>query len=117
MDKVSVLRMIDGAIEERVNYEVGKVIDNVLDLNTEPQKKRTIKITLEFVPDETRQILQLSAKVESKLVPTENVRGTLAIGAGNGGEVVVWEHGKQMPGQMDMTGGEQPQPKLLQFAK
>jgi len=29
--KVSILQMVNGAIQERVDYEVKKVIDNILD--------------------------------------------------------------------------------------
>ena len=118
MEKESVLRMIDGAIEERVDYEVGRLIDNVLDLNTKPTAKRSITIVLEFVPDETRSIMGLSATVKSKLVATESVKSTLNIGTdAKTGEVVVREVGKQVAGQLSIQGEEQPEPKILAFAK
>jgi hypothetical protein len=34
----SLLQMAKGAIQERVDYEVSKVIDNILDVNTEPER-------------------------------------------------------------------------------
>lgn len=118
MEKESVLRMIDGAIEERVDYEVGRLLDNVLDLNTKPTAKRTITITLEFSPDETRNVMSLNATVKTKLAATEAVKTTLSITADpRNGEVIVSEVGKQVPGQLSMQGEEQPQPKLLAFAK
>lgn len=78
MEKSSVLRMINGAIEERVDYEVGRLIENVMDRNTKPNQKRKITITLEFVPDETRTILHLNAVVKSVLAPTDSVKTTLS---------------------------------------
>lgn len=118
MEKASVLRMINGAIEERVDYEVGRLIENVMDRNTKPDQKRKITITLEFVPDETRTILRLNAVVKSALAPTDSVKTTLSIITdGNTGEVVVREVGTQIPGQYDIAGEEEPKPKILQFAK
>ena len=116
MEKSSVLRMINGAIEERVDYEVGRLIENVMDRNTKPNQKRKITITLEFVPDETRTILHLNAVVKATLAPTDSVKTTLSIITdGNTGEVVVHEVGAQIPGQYDMAGEQEPQPKILQF--
>ena len=40
LDKKSILEMSMGAILERVDYEMGKVIDNILDVNTKPTAKR-----------------------------------------------------------------------------
>ena len=39
-----------GAILERVDYEMGRVLDNILDPNTKPTGKRKITISLELVP-------------------------------------------------------------------
>lgn len=36
---------------------------------------------------------------------------------GKTGEVVVHEVGAQIPGQYDMAGEQEPQPKILQFVK
>lgn len=44
--KASILKMANGAIQERVDYEVSKVIDNILDVNTETKKKRKIVLTI-----------------------------------------------------------------------
>ena len=43
-NRASILQMARGAIQERVDYEVCKAVDNILDLNTDPTAKR--KITL-----------------------------------------------------------------------
>ena len=41
-DTSSILEMARGAIIEQFDVEVGKVINNILDPNTEPAKKRSI---------------------------------------------------------------------------
>lgn len=40
LDKKSILEMSMGAILERVDYEMGKVMDNILDPNTKATAKR-----------------------------------------------------------------------------
>ena len=50
LDKKSILEMSMGAILERVDYEMGKVIDNILDPNTKPTGKRKITVSLELIP-------------------------------------------------------------------
>lgn len=53
LDKKSILEMSMGAILERVDYEMGKVMDNILDPNTKATAKRKISVTLELSPART----------------------------------------------------------------
>ena len=48
--KKSILQMAKGAIEERVDYETNRVVDNILDPNTKAAAKRKITLTIEFAP-------------------------------------------------------------------
>ena len=41
LQKKSILRMARGAIEETTDYEMARIMDNILDPNTSPTKKRT----------------------------------------------------------------------------
>ena len=41
-----------GALQERVDRAIAKVVDNILDPNTDAKKKRTIQIAITFVPNE-----------------------------------------------------------------
>lgn len=43
METKSILEMARGEIMEQVDIEVGKIVDNILDLNTDP--KRYMKLT------------------------------------------------------------------------
>lgn len=56
LQKVSILQAMQGAINEHVDYEMKKVIDNILDINTEAKKKRKIVVTLELTPDENGEV-------------------------------------------------------------
>lgn len=112
----SILQMAKGAIQERVDYEVTKVIDNILDANTDPKAKRKITLTIEMKPDENRQFISLSASAKSTLAPVVPIGTTLGIAADKNGEMVIVETVPQIPGQLNLDGEEQAAPKLLKIA-
>lgn len=117
-DKASILRMAMGAIEERVNYEMGGILDNILDPNTDPKKKRRMTILLDFVPDAERRTIQVSAGVKSTLVATDPVMTSLYVsGNSRTGEMEVYEMVPQIPGQQSFQGDTQEDPKVLKFQK
>lgn len=115
MCRESILRMAQGAIEEKVDYEVSRVIDNILDPNTKPDAKRKITITLEFLPDAERKHIALAASAKSALVPTAAVATSMIITSDGNGEMVIAEMVPQIPGQLNMNGEEQQQPKILRL--
>lgn len=111
----SILSMAQGAIEEKVDYEVSRVIDNIMDVNTKPDATRKIVITLEFKPDAERRHIGISASAKSTLVPTSPASTSVLITTDGNGEMVVAEMVPQIPGQFSITGEEQPQPKILRL--
>lgn len=117
LDKKSILEMSMGAILERVDYEMGKVIDNILDLNTKPNGKRKITVTMELVPSADRRSITVQTTAKSTLVPTDPVTTNLFITSQPGGEMVVAEMVPQVPGQVAMDGSEQEYPKILNFKR
>lgn len=107
-----------GAILERVDYEMGKVIDNILDPNTKPTGKRKITVSLELIPSADRRTITVQTTAKSALVPTDPVTTSLFITNQPGsGEMVVAEMVPQVPGQMALDGAEQGQPKILNFKR
>lgn len=54
-DKKSILEMSMGAILERVDYEMGRVLDNIIDPNTKATAKRKITVNLELIPSSDRK--------------------------------------------------------------
>ncbi len=118
LDKKSILEMSMGAILERVDYEMGKVIENILDLNTKPTGKRKITVTLELIPSSDRKTITVQTTAKSALVPTDPVTTSLFItNQPSTGEMVVAEMVPQVPGQVAMDGTEQAQPKILNFKR
>lgn len=116
LEKKSILEMSMGAILERVDYEMGKVIDHILDPNTKPTGKRKITVGLELIPSADRKTITVQTTAKSTLVPTDPITTSLYITNQPGtGEMVVAEMVPQVPGQLGMDGGEQDRPKVLKF--
>lgn len=117
-DKKSILEMSMGAILERVDYEMGRVLDNIIDPNTKATAKRKITVNLELIPSSDRKTITVQSTAKSTLVPTEPITTSLFITSQPGtGEMVVAEMTPQVPGQVSMDGNVQEQPKALKFAE
>lgn len=114
--KNSILDMATGAIKERVDYDVAKVIGNILDPNTKAQAKRKITLTIEFAPDEDRKKIAISVTSKATLCPTNPVSTALAFVPNRDGEAQLVEMVPQVPGQMALDGTEQAAPKLLKLS-
>lgn len=108
--------MARGAIQERVDYEISKIVENILDYNTEPCLERKLTLTIKLKPDENRQYIKIAASAVSKLAPATPVGTTLGIAADGNGEMVIVESVPQVPGQMNLEGTEQEEPKMLRIA-
>ena len=76
-DPKSILQMARGAFQERVDLEMAKVIDNILDPNTKPTQKRKLTLTIEFTPDDDRQNIGVSVSVKYSLSLQPKRRGRL----------------------------------------
>lgn len=117
MKNKSIIDMAQGAIKERVDYEMAHVLDNIMDPNTRADKRRTLTIQLNFVPDADRRQIGVSVTAKSKLEPTNPVATSLYITGDNNGEVQAVEMVPQIPGQQDVYGREQEEPAALRLIK
>lgn len=114
----SILEMARGGFMERVDYEMPKIIENILNANTKSTAKRKLTITMEFVPDDDRTSIVANFSTKIALAPTNPIRTTLYIsGEGSTGEMQVVEMVPQIPGQMDLEGSEQDIPATLKLIK
>lgn len=118
LDKKSILEMSMGAILERVDYEMGKVMENILDPNTKATAKRKISVTLELIPSADRRTITVQSTAKCSLTPTDPVTTSLYItNAPSTGELLVAEMVPQVPGQLALDGEEQDHPKILKFKR
>jgi len=114
--KSSLLQMAKGAIQERVDYEVSRVVDNLLDMNTEAKAKRKVVLTLVMTTDDDRRVVKVEASAKSALAPVTPIGTSLVITADGDGEMMLAEIVPQVPGQMSLTGEVQEAPKILKIA-
>ena len=103
--------------EERVDYEMDKVIQNILDPNTKATAKRKITLTIELTPDDERRTIGVQVTAKSTLAATNPVATALYVTSDGNGELVVAEMVPQVPGQMNMDGTQQEAPKLLKLVQ
>lgn len=116
-DRSSIPQMARGAFQERVDYEMGRVVDNILDLNTKATAKRKITLTIELTPDDERQTISVAVQAKATLAPTNPVATALCITSDGNGEMVVAEMVPQIPGQINMDGTQQEAPKILKLVQ
>lgn len=64
-DKKSILEMSMGAILERVDYEMGRVLDNIIDPNTKATAKRKITVNLELIPSSDRKTITVQSTAKA----------------------------------------------------
>lgn len=93
-------KLADGALAEKVNTELSRVLDNIADPNTDPGKKRTVTITMTITGDENREVLNTSVLTKSKLVPSKEVQTKLLMGADKQGNIIGKELRSGVKGQM-----------------
>ena len=99
----SILQMARGAIQERADYEMSRLLDNILDPN----------ITLKLKPDDTRQNIAVSCVAKSTLAATNPVTTSLYVAD----EETIVEMVPQIPGQTAIDAPDQEAPPLLKLIK
>ena len=105
----SILQMARGAIMERADYEMSRLLANILDPNTSATAKRKLTLTLELKPDDDRQTITVSCTAKPTLAATNPVVTSLYVADED--SVV------EMPGQTGMDGNVQEAPPVLKIIK
>ncbi|WP_438477319.1 hypothetical protein [Streptococcus pluranimalium] len=88
----------EGGLQEKVDKELEKVFDNILDPNTETKVARKVTITLTMKPDDARQTVSTAMEVKSTLAPQTGVATTVLVGEKDG-KVYANELKSTVPGQ------------------
>lgn len=108
--------LMDGALTERFNMEMERVLQNVFDPNTEPKSKRNITISITITPNERRDAAEFKVDVKSRLAHPIAVAQTVLLAQSDDGTVTATEVTNQLPGQLDI-GGNEFIPKVVSFGK
>lgn len=96
--------LMNGALNERYNTEIKKILENIYDPNTDPKVKRSITLTLTLAPNQNRDAAEMECNVKVKLAPPVPVKQTVFITQNDDGSVHALENNGQLPGQVDMYG-------------
>lgn len=73
MKQIDINNLAGGAMAERINRELTKVAENILDPNTDPKSARTITVTIKIKPDDAREIGMTDIQVKSSLAPAKAI--------------------------------------------
>lgn len=74
---LNISTLANGGVQEKINAELKKVFENIMDPNTSPKDKRKVSIEIVLSPDEQRTTIASSVKVKSSLAPQLDVSTTI----------------------------------------
>lgn len=99
---LSLENMCGGAVNEVFQRELSEVLDNIYDINTDPEAKRKLSLEFTLTPFEDRSGASIHFVCKSKLMPTKTVNGTIFL-ASRAGKIVAVPHN---PKQAQLFGEE-----------
>lgn len=112
MGRVNLETFAGGALQEKFDNAMKKVLANLLDPNTPWKNKRKVAIEVSFEQNENRDDASVNVSVVTKLAPVKPIGTRMAIGKDlKTEEVFAEEYGSQCRGQITM---EQYQEELEQ---
>jgi hypothetical protein len=93
----------EGAVAERFNAELQKILENIADPNTDAAKVRKLTLTLSFKADEKRDIIVTSVQAKSALSPAKHIETKIVMDLDNRGNVTGAELKSGIKGQSYIT--------------
>lgn len=95
-EKLTLASMCAGGVQERIDRALAKISDNILDLNTDAKKKRTLDIKIVLTPSEDdREDVAVEVQTSVKLAPEMRLKTQLFINKDfRSGVTTLTEHSK-----------------------
>lgn len=78
--KLDLSQVADKGLQEKVDKELEKVLENILDPNTKAEAKRKLTVNLTLSGNAERTIVQADIEVKSTLAPQNGVATTILVG-------------------------------------
>lgn len=114
MSRVNLETFAGGALQEKFDDAMDKVLVNMTDPNTPWKNKRKITVEVTFEQNEDRDDSTVNVSVVPKLAPVKPVSTRMAIGKDlETGEVFAEEYGSQCRGQMTMDDYQRQQEQVV----
>ncbi|WP_078392046.1 replication terminator protein [Shouchella patagoniensis] len=110
----------NGAVIERFNIELQKVLENIADPNTDPKKARKLTLTVTLKADGERDIASVGIQAKSTLSPAKDIETKIVIDQDGAGKITGKELRSGVKGQtyFDETGVyEDTGEKIVDFRK
>lgn len=98
--QMDVNNIAGGAMAEKINIELRKLAENVMDPNTKAEAVRTVTISIKIKPNETRQIGASEISVKSNLAPSKGIPTSFMFDYDNDGKAVMKELMTKDPNQL-----------------
>lgn len=98
----------DGAVSERFNLELKRVLENFADLNTDPTAKRKINLEVTLTADDARDVIMANVQAKTRLAPAKKLESKIIMDYDENGQVTGQELKSGIKGQtyMDLETGE-----------
>jgi uncharacterized protein YuzE len=78
----------DGAVAERFNLELSKVLENIADPNTDAKKVRKVTLTVSLKADDKRDIASVGIVAKSTLAPAKDIETKIVMDYDGKGNVI-----------------------------
>jgi len=103
MSNIKLEEFANGALQEKFQDAMEKVLENLMDPNTPWKTKRKIQMEITITQNEDRDNTSVNVSVNTKLAPVKPIETMMAIGKDlKTGKVFCQEYGKQVRGQMSL---------------
>ena len=106
-DRMSLANLGRGAAIEKFDHELGRVLENCLDVNAPAEKERKVILTVVFKPDKARESAKVKISARAVLADVESFDSQMFLGRTKRGEARGTEYNPQ---QMGMLQEPDPEP-------
>jgi hypothetical protein len=98
----------DGALSERFNHELQRILENIADPNTDAKKIRKLTVTLSLKADDKRDVILSNVVTKATLAPAKEIEAKLIMDLDNNGNITGAELKSGIKGQtfIDVETGE-----------
>ena len=115
MSRVNLEAFAGGALQEKFDDAMKKVLENLMDPNTPWKNKRKIAVEISFEQNEDRDDASVNVSVVTKLAPIKPIGTRMSIGKDlRTEEVFAEEYGSQCKGQMTMEDYQRQQEQMVE---
>lgn len=89
----------DGAVAERLNHEISRVLENIADPNTDPKKARKVQVNITLKADDKRDLANVSITAKTTIAPAREIETKIILDRDNTGKITGAELKSGIKGQ------------------